>query len=220
MRLAAALLPLLATAGLQGCASTPLEWVRPSTTPEQARFDEQQCRNAAWLHVNSYAWSRPWSPWAPWSPWSPGFPAWRGYWGGPWGPDPFFEQPRLTDFCMRVRGYQLVERRRPAQEEQSSGTGSSATTRAEQDDEGEGAGSPTTARPEQDDSGEGSCAVSARGLGRRRARLGLVSGLERIEKRDQANEDEAGEGSTYRKPEHVGKRVSDCGSSRSNKSNS
>lgn len=103
MRLTAALIPLLTVGGLQGCAAS-MEWVRPDTTPEQASFDQQQCRNAAWHYSSS-------GPWYPWYPRA----GWRGFWGGAWGPDPFLEELRLADFCMRVRGYELVDKPNPAQ---------------------------------------------------------------------------------------------------------
>jgi hypothetical protein len=79
-----------------GCAE--MAWVRPDTSPEQASLDQMQCANAAWNYTRSYAWGP--SPWWGYGP--------RRFWG-PWGPDPTAEEWRLRDFCMRARGYDLVQ---------------------------------------------------------------------------------------------------------------
>ena len=59
-----------------------------------ACLGEQQCQNAAAAEGPIYPWP------SPWYGRRPGF--------GPWGPDPFYEESRLADFCMRMRGYALA----------------------------------------------------------------------------------------------------------------
>jgi hypothetical protein len=73
---------------------TSLQWVKPGATPEQAQLDEVQCQNAAAAEGPIYPWPAPWY-------------GWRG-WYSPWGPDPWYEESRLADFCIRTRGYALV----------------------------------------------------------------------------------------------------------------
>jgi hypothetical protein len=101
------LLPLL----LAAAACAPMEWTKSDAGPAQMEADLKACRQLAWREAG----------WAPY-----------GYWYGGIGPlgyyDPFahrmypypyytpfadpyggrfLEEARLTDFCMRAKGYQL-----------------------------------------------------------------------------------------------------------------
>ncbi|OAI52627.1 hypothetical protein AYO46_05030 [Betaproteobacteria bacterium SCGC AG-212-J23] len=75
---------------LAGCA--PLQWTRPDATPEQTQADTADCQQRAWQESNfrsfgygpGYRWSR--------------YP----FWG-----DRYYDETRLTRFCMEVRGYSL-----------------------------------------------------------------------------------------------------------------
>ena len=90
-------------------ACTPLEWVRPDSTPETLEQDLARCQQEAWREASWRSWLyRPFGPtvahdltgrrvllW-PYSPFS-----------DPFG-DRFFEESRLAHFCMRAKGYELV----------------------------------------------------------------------------------------------------------------
>lgn len=96
-----------ALAGLTACTS--MAWVRPDATPEQVQQDLAHCDEEAWREA---AWRS--------SFWQPLGPVWvRDAWGRPFylpydpfirSPfdDRFFEEHRLSDFCMRAKGYRLV----------------------------------------------------------------------------------------------------------------
>lgn len=74
---------------LAGCA--PLQWTRPDTTLEEARADAEDCQQRAWRESN-------WRSFG----YSPGYRGRYPLWG-----DRYFDETRLTRFCMEVRGYQL-----------------------------------------------------------------------------------------------------------------
>jgi hypothetical protein len=112
------LLLLLAT------ACTPLYWVRPDTGAQQLETDLQHCQREAWREAS---WR--WSFYYPFGPsfvhdlhgrrvmvWQPA-PLYD-----PFG-DRFFEESRLTQFCMRAKGYELVpaDKIQPSPEGASSG---------------------------------------------------------------------------------------------------
>lgn len=83
---------LLLAVIVAGCA--PLEWTRPDATPEQARADAEDCQQRAWRE----------SQWPPYGYW----PAYRrGRWRDPFWADRYYDESRLTRFCMEVRGYTL-----------------------------------------------------------------------------------------------------------------
>jgi hypothetical protein len=99
---------------LGGCSYA---WIRPDATPEQARADEERCREeaaasvqAAWSDV-AFGWGPMYRPWGP--AWYGGGPGWYGGgpgWYGGW-PDPSVQlaaEQRLHDRCMRTKGYDLV----------------------------------------------------------------------------------------------------------------
>jgi hypothetical protein len=87
------LIPLLL---LATAACTPMQWARKDTTPEQFGQDLGYCREEAWreaqwhssLFLNRYV--------VPYSAF-----------GSPFG-DAYIEESRLTAFCMRAKGYELV----------------------------------------------------------------------------------------------------------------
>ena len=100
-------LPSLAALILLG-ACTPMQWVRDeATTPAQLDADAAYCQEEAWREARFRAWA--WTPLPvlardafgrpfitrPYSPFA-----------DPFG-DPFFEEGRLAQFCMRAKGYRL-----------------------------------------------------------------------------------------------------------------
>jgi hypothetical protein len=101
---------LFAVVLVAGC--TPLQWVRDGEVPdpEALRTDTAFCRQEAWREAQWRAFAyRPVGPImardpfgrrfvSPW-PYAP-FPFPAG--------DPFFDEARLADFCMRAKGYELV----------------------------------------------------------------------------------------------------------------
>ena len=92
--------------GLAGC--TPLQWVRQDASPAQLNDDLARCRQDAWREAQWRGFLyRPFGATTmidhrgrrfvvPYSPF-----------GDPFG-DSFIEESRLTTFCMRAKGYELV----------------------------------------------------------------------------------------------------------------
>ena len=101
---------------LTGC--TPMQWMRDGAVPAAEAFerDSSSCRQQAWREAQYRAWAyRPITPYLERDAFGRRFVAW------PYGPypypllgDPFFEEARLTDFCMRAKGYELVPVEKPA----------------------------------------------------------------------------------------------------------
>jgi hypothetical protein len=118
-RVAVLLALLLAAAG---CA--PLYWVRADTEPEQLERDMAQCRQQAWREASWRTWLyRPFGPTVIQDLNGRRFLVWPyGPFSDPFG-DRFFEEARLTDFCMRNKGYDLVpaDKIQPSPEGASSG---------------------------------------------------------------------------------------------------
>jgi hypothetical protein len=91
------------------CACTPMQWVKDDVTPEQLEQDSITCQQDAWREARSRAWyfsslgpmpfRDPFGRRAFGSPFAP--------YGDPFG-DPYLEEGRLAQFCMRNKGYQLV----------------------------------------------------------------------------------------------------------------
>jgi hypothetical protein len=103
----ARILLLLAAATL-AAACTPLHWVKPDATPEQLQNDSAQCHQDAWREAQLRSWYyRPLGPYMTRDALGRPFLAWpyRAY-GDPFG-DPFLEEARLAQFCMRNKGYEL-----------------------------------------------------------------------------------------------------------------
>jgi hypothetical protein len=93
-----------------GC--TPLQWVRDGAVPEPevVEKDASTCRQQAWQEAQyrSWAYYRPYAPIVGRDPLGRRVVTWPyGPWPYPFA-DPFFEEARLADFCMRAKGYQLV----------------------------------------------------------------------------------------------------------------
>lgn len=101
---------LFALLGLAGC--TPLQWVKDGAPAEAEALekDSATCRQEAWREAQyrSFAYSRPIAPLVRRDAFGRSFVTY------PYGPypypfaDPFFEEMRLADFCMRAKGYELV----------------------------------------------------------------------------------------------------------------
>jgi hypothetical protein len=92
---------------LAGC--TPMEWIKPDVTPEEREQDAIACQQEAWHEARWRAWYyRPY-PIAPFRDASGRFffPGPYSYFSDPFG-DPFLEEGRLAQFCMRSKGYELV----------------------------------------------------------------------------------------------------------------
>ena len=99
------LLPVLA-------ACTPMEWVKPDATPEQLQADAIQCQRDAWYEARSRYWY-----YRPFPPLAFRDAAGQPVFAWPYGPadpfgDPYLEEGRLAQFCMRSKGYQLLDSRR------------------------------------------------------------------------------------------------------------
>src|SRR5258708_6632886 len=89
-------------------AGTPMVGVKPATTTQQQRADAIYCQQEAWREARLRGWYN--------RPFAPVFirdPSGRAVMGWPYGPagdpfgDPYLEENRLTQFCMRAKGYEL-----------------------------------------------------------------------------------------------------------------
>jgi hypothetical protein len=102
------LIVLCAVLLLAAAGCTPMAWVRQDSGPEELKQDLSQCRQDAWREAQwrSFLY-RPFGATTivdrfgrrlvvPYSPF-----------GDPFG-DSLLEESRLTDFCMRSKGYALV----------------------------------------------------------------------------------------------------------------
>src|SRR5262245_8228521 len=101
---------LIALLLLAGCA--PMQWIKDGEPAEPAALEKDSafCRQEAWREAQYRAWAyRPIAPvvtrdrfgrstFVGW-PYAP--------YAYPFG-DPFFDEARLADFCMRAKGYELV----------------------------------------------------------------------------------------------------------------
>ena len=101
---------LLPVAVLALTACTPMQWMRDGAVPapEALEQDASTCRQHAWREAQYRAWA-----YRPFGPFTMRDASGRRFIGWPYGPypfggDPFFEEARLTDFCMRAKGYELV----------------------------------------------------------------------------------------------------------------
>jgi hypothetical protein len=103
-------LPVLLMLGVAACA-TPTRWEKPGVSDEGAIVDLNACRHAAALEANRYY--RPWG-WGGWPGWGWGFGRRSSlFWQMRADDDRFYAQNRLTNFCMRTKGYELVKVERP-----------------------------------------------------------------------------------------------------------
>ena len=90
------------------CACTSMEWVKSDATPEQRSDDLQVCQQEAWRAAQLYDWYyRP----------AGATVIGRDFLGRPYVyprtpfydpfTDPQMEEARLTNFCMKSKGYEL-----------------------------------------------------------------------------------------------------------------
>ena len=97
-------------AALAACA--PMQWSRGDANQEQAAGDLRACRDQAWREAS-------WTSLTYRGALGPALfsdPLGRRYMGWPYYYSPFgdvygerfFEESRLTDFCMRAKGYELA----------------------------------------------------------------------------------------------------------------
>lgn len=91
-----------------------MEWVRPDATAEQVSQDALHCQQEAWREARMRAWYyRPLGPVPFRDARGRRFLAWpHDPWGDPFG-DPYLEEGRLAQFCMRSKGYELQAIERP-----------------------------------------------------------------------------------------------------------
>jgi hypothetical protein len=91
---------------LSGC--TPMEWLRQAAGPEELRQDLARCRQDAWREAQwrSFLY-RPFGSTTMIDRFGRRFVVPYSPFGDPFG-DTFIEESRLTDFCMRAKGYSLV----------------------------------------------------------------------------------------------------------------
>lgn len=93
---------------VSGC--TPLAWVKPGASPAEVDASLQACQLAAWREAS---WRSTWM-YRPFGPSVVQDALGRRYflWPYPYYTDPFgdrfFEESRLTQFCMRAKGYELI----------------------------------------------------------------------------------------------------------------
>jgi hypothetical protein len=111
MRLRAPIV-LAATALVSAC--TPMQWVKPDVTAEQLQEDSIYCQQEAWREARMRSWY--------YRPFGPVFSrdaSGRSFLGGLYGPydgpfgDPYLEEARLAQFCMRSKGYALQPVEKP-----------------------------------------------------------------------------------------------------------
>jgi hypothetical protein len=85
-----------------------MQWVKADATPEQLDQDSIQCQQDAWREARFRAWYyRPLVPTVLVDRAGRRFLSYGGTLPDPFG-DPFLEESRLANFCMRSKGYELV----------------------------------------------------------------------------------------------------------------
>lgn len=111
---------LLSVAVLALSACTPLQWMREGVVPDPTVLekDSTTCRQDAWREAQYRSWAyRSSGPMVLRDGGVRRFVVWPYGYGA--YADPFFDEARLTDFCMRAKGYELVpiekEPKEPAQ---------------------------------------------------------------------------------------------------------
>jgi hypothetical protein len=103
-------LPVLLMVGVTACADD-MRWTKPGVSDEGATVDLGSCRHAAQIEANRYYY--PWG-WGGWPGWGWGFGRRSSlYWQMRADNDRFFAENRLTNFCMRTKGYELVRVQQP-----------------------------------------------------------------------------------------------------------
>jgi len=104
-----AIVVILAAAPALG-ACTPMQWVKDDSTAGQLKEDLNRCEQDAWREARMSNWYYP--PYGSISgrPFAGRPLQWPA---GPYFSDPYMEEARLTQFCMRNKGYEL----KPADED-------------------------------------------------------------------------------------------------------
>ncbi len=100
---------LVTGAAVALCACTPMQWVKQDATPAELRQDSIHCQQEAWREARARSWYfRPMAPVLARDALGRQFFAWPGSaFADPYH-DPFLEEGRLAQFCMRSKGYELV----------------------------------------------------------------------------------------------------------------
>ena len=89
-------------------ACTPVQWVRQDTSAEQFSQDAAQCQRDAWREAQFRSFLyRPFGPVLLHDGRGRPFFWSHSPFGDPFG-DRFMEESRLTHFCLRAKGYDLV----------------------------------------------------------------------------------------------------------------
>jgi hypothetical protein len=95
-------------------ACTPMQWVKEDATAQQLKEDSIQCQQDAWREARMRIWY--------YRPLGASFTRDNPSIGWPYGPsgdpfwDPYLEESRLTQFCMRSKGYQLQPVEKPREQ--------------------------------------------------------------------------------------------------------
>jgi hypothetical protein len=106
---------LLAVLSLAVAACAPMEWTGNDASPEQRAADLRACRDQAWREA-SWLWPNQYGGIGPLvyaDPLGRRLLVWPYYspFADPYG-DRFMEEARLSDFCMRAKGYELAPLRK------------------------------------------------------------------------------------------------------------
>jgi hypothetical protein len=93
--------PFLLLLAISGCSFPETRWEKAGADEKMAANDLTNCRRAAQQEAFQVS---------PYYGVGYGFgpPSWRFRHWGFYGSDPFYTEGRLTDFCMRNKGYELV----------------------------------------------------------------------------------------------------------------
>ncbi|HEY2337560.1 MAG TPA: hypothetical protein VGI18_09380 [Burkholderiales bacterium] len=102
---------LILACSLGVAACTPMQWLREGAAPDAAALEKDsiECRQQAWQEAQYRAFAYP-----AFGPVLSRDVSGRRFAGWPYRPyaypfgDPFLEESRLTQFCMRNKGYELV----------------------------------------------------------------------------------------------------------------
>jgi hypothetical protein len=87
-------------------ACTPMQWVRADADATQAQTDSKDCQMQAWQEARWRAYPYAGVPYMYRDPFGrPFLGSYSPFWD-PFG-DRFMEESRLTNFCMRAKGYDL-----------------------------------------------------------------------------------------------------------------
>lgn len=91
-------------------ACAPMDWTKSDAAPDQVEADLRSCRQQAWREASwlSFEYYRGYGPFF-YDPFGRPYYGWPYYtpFADPFG-DRFLQESRLTDFCMRAKGYELA----------------------------------------------------------------------------------------------------------------